>query len=100
MNTFQTTGSDDFQIISMQTDGSIIKTQSALKIDGIGCVLKSTTEKINKKGSIVISESMLFIPYVTLADGDNGGKKIVDWTIAGTDGTPSTDAGNGNPPQK
>jgi hypothetical protein len=42
-----------------------------------GCVVQVTTQQKNLDGSYAVAEALTFVPGVTVASDDNGGRKLV-----------------------
>jgi len=53
-----------------------MKSTKAMQVPG-GCVVQVTTQQINPDGSYAIAEALTFVPYVSIADDENNGRKLV-----------------------
>jgi hypothetical protein len=63
---------------SSQEEGWM-KSTKAMQVFG-GCVVQVTTQQRNPDGSYSVAEALTFVPDVSIADDENGGRKLVMMT--------------------
>jgi hypothetical protein len=51
-----------------------MKSAKAAEIEGVGCVVQVTTQQGDN-----VAEALVFVPGVTIAPDENGGRKLVEW---------------------
>lgn len=69
---------DMFQLLckaSSENEGWM-KSTKAMQVPG-GCVVQVTTQQRNVDGTYAVAEALTFVPSVTIADDENGGRKLV-----------------------
>ena len=54
-----------------------MKSCKAMQIEGVGCVVQTTSERRNPDGSWSVSDTQCFVPGVRVSDDVNGGRKLV-----------------------
>jgi len=75
----QVVGNGDlFQLLckaSSEAEGWM-KSTKAMNVQ-TGCVVQVTTQQQNPDGSYSVAEALTFVPGVTIANDNNGGRKLV-----------------------
>lgn len=53
-----------------------MKSTKAMRIPRVGCLVQVTTQQKNLDDGYSLAEAVIFVPGVTIADDENGGKKL------------------------
>ena len=54
-----------------------MKSNKAMEVPGVGCVVQVTTQQTNPDGSYSLAEAITFVPGVRLSEDTNSGRKLV-----------------------